>query len=202
MRASADAEPRQAAAAGLDAHAAGAPLASPTEMTYTRHGDVETDVIEGKTDGERCAHTWHMLEVIGIEPEQRAQLARAVVGCLRLGQLEFEEDAADAEKCALAGGDGAAAAAAADALGVGLDALSTAVRFKTLRARDEVYQVRDGERERPRRRLERGAAARSRARARSRRGAPRARARAERSRATTLRARRSGELRPPPSTPF
>ena len=178
MRASADAEPRQAAAAGLDAHAAGAPLASPTEMTYTRHGDVETDVIEGKTDGERCAHTWHMLEVIGIEPEQRAQLARAVVGCLRLGQLEFEEDAADAEKCALAGGDGAAAAAAADALGVGLDALSTAVRFKTLRARDEVYQVRDGEGERGRGGGSSAVPPRARESARDRGEARRARARA------------------------
>ena len=57
------------------------------ELEFVQHGDVETDTIEGRTDGEHAAYTWSMLSVIGIETEDRAALARSVVGILRLGQV-------------------------------------------------------------------------------------------------------------------
>ena len=78
-----DAEPRVAAAASLDAHAAGAPAARLEALEFTMHGDTVTDVIEGVTDAAHAAHTWSMLAVIGIEDDERSGLARAVLGVLR-----------------------------------------------------------------------------------------------------------------------
>jgi hypothetical protein len=43
------------------------------------HGDIETSVIEGTGDGERCAHTWRMLEVIGISPDEARSEGRGRV---------------------------------------------------------------------------------------------------------------------------
>ena len=88
LRAATDAEPRVAAASSLDADdAVGSSDAVVDELEFVQHGDVETDTIEGRTDGEHAAYTWSMLSVIGIETEDRAALARSVVGILRLGQV-------------------------------------------------------------------------------------------------------------------
>ena len=129
---------------------------------YTRHGDLETEVIEGVTDSDRYTRTWTALEIVGLAKQETAALARALGGVLQLGELRWgwgvsgtnstgaslrarlsfgpkagqEEDASDFGATAAE-----QVAASARALGVSDEALRASLTSRTMRARADVYLV-------------------------------------------------------------
>ena len=57
------------------------------DFRYTGNGDVLTDTIEGEHDGDRFRQTMQVLELLGVNADQQADLQRIIAGICFLGQV-------------------------------------------------------------------------------------------------------------------
>jgi myosin heavy subunit len=60
------------------------------DFRYTGHGDIDTYMIEGVSDGDRFEQTMQVLELLDVTEAQRNDLQRIIAGIVFLGQVRFD----------------------------------------------------------------------------------------------------------------
>lgn len=74
----------------------------PNDFAFTNGGDVDTDTIEGMSDGDRYELTREALALLGVGDKLRFMLEQCLAGLLHLGEVNFVPGESDSKSDAIA----------------------------------------------------------------------------------------------------
>jgi len=109
---------------------------STTRDSFRYVGDVDTEIIDGRTDADHFEQTKSALETFGIKGEELHTLMKALCIVLLLGNLTFELDqSVDGEGALIVADD--AFEKVTTLMGIGQDEMKSAITRKLVKARGE-----------------------------------------------------------------
>ena len=114
-------------------------LSNTTVESFRYVGSTDTNIIEGVSDGDKWHQTIKSLAEVGIEGEALHFLMRSICIVLQLGNLVFEIDPDDEDRCIISSTD--ELDALANLMGVSTELMSDSLLIRTVTARTEVYKV-------------------------------------------------------------
>ena len=106
---------------------------------FTYVGPTQTTMIEGMLDGDRFEKTLDALKLLDMNTDALKTLFNAVSCVMQLGNIVFDEDPSDSEKCVIANRD--ELVTLAEWFGCSVETLDQALTFRTVIAGKEQYKV-------------------------------------------------------------
>ncbi len=114
-------------------------LSGKTKESFAYIGWTDTDMIEGKSDAARWNSTIDSLTLIGVQKDKLNTLMRAICVVLQLGNISFQADAHDQDRCSIS--NRSELLALADLMGIAPEELQTVLTVRTMSTKGESCKV-------------------------------------------------------------